>query len=282
MKLRRYPTQAEWDKIVALGPGVRNYRGKKTLFYNGEKLYEGDWYDGELLIYDYKERQSWEVIIVLPGVEVIPEYTFYYCRNIKVVIMTDSVQRIEESAFQGCKSLDFVRLSRNLEYIGITVFFGCYSLTSIYIPPSCREIDNEAFHGCRKLIILSIPPHTQLGYNVIADTALIKISTFETNEHGYYDSVSDTTEVNAWIKSINDSDGLALHRICSSDNPDREQVYGYMKDHGVRAMKLPNSIGITPSQYLAANPYSEIDEVGLIKRYVLERMGEVVQGQVQI
>ena len=61
MRLSRNPTEQEWAEIVALGPGLRMYRDKKTLFYNGE-----------IVLRDEVERSSWKVIIVLPGVEVIP------------------------------------------------------------------------------------------------------------------------------------------------------------------------------------------------------------------
>ena len=70
MKLQRKLTNKEWAEIVALGPGIRNYQGKKTLFYNGEKLWEGNYDDGRRLIYDCEERKSWKAIIVLPGVEI--------------------------------------------------------------------------------------------------------------------------------------------------------------------------------------------------------------------
>ena len=63
----------EWRKFI---PGIRMYKGKKTYFYNGEKLWDvtDDWED-QLLVHDKDERNSWEVIIVLPGVEVIPDFT---------------------------------------------------------------------------------------------------------------------------------------------------------------------------------------------------------------
>ena len=52
----------EWRRFI---PGVRMYNGKMTLFYNGEKLWEeGDDGHQEFLIYDMRERQTWEVIIV--------------------------------------------------------------------------------------------------------------------------------------------------------------------------------------------------------------------------
>ncbi|GFH56411.1 hypothetical protein CTEN210_12887 [Chaetoceros tenuissimus] len=153
----------EWRRFV---PGVRMYKGKKTLFYNGEILWEGDdFITGDPLIYNTEERQSWEVIIVLPGVEVIPENSFCKCFNLKTVIMADTVRRIGNGTFSLCTSLVFVRFSRSLEYIGSYAFFICPSLSSIFIPPSCREIGSNAFNGCRKLLILSVPHHTQLGQN---------------------------------------------------------------------------------------------------------------------
>ena len=273
MKLQRYPTQADWEEIVALGPGSRMYRGKKTFFYNGEKLWETyGLFGGNPLVYNKEERASWEVIIVLPGVEIIPSNTFFCCQNVKKVIMSDSVKRIEYGGFKRCSSLKFVKLSRNLEYIGGFVFKDCKSLTAIFIPPSCTEIGNCAFYDCINLIIFHVPHTTELGEGVIEDTALFEASPFETRHFRH-------EEVNTWLKSINNSEGLTLHRICSSDTPNTEQVYRYVKDHGLRAMKLPNSIGITPSQYLAANPYFKIEEGKLVKRYILEMMGEVVQGQ---
>ena len=112
------------------------YKGKKTLLYNGEIL----WAHHHPVVHNEEERYSWEAIIVLPGVEVIPWYCFRYCRNIKVVIMADTVRRIEWGAFVKCVSLDFVQLSRNLEYIG-RAFYKCESLTSIFIPPlNYREL----------------------------------------------------------------------------------------------------------------------------------------------
>ena len=142
MKLQKKLTDAEWEEIVEEGPGVRNYRGKRTLFYNGEKLYDEDIH--EYLVQDREERWSWEVIIILPGVEVIPRSTFVLCWMVETVIMADTVKRIEYGSFKGCSRLEFVKLSRSLEYIGEWAFEDCKSLTSIFIPPSCTMIDRNA------------------------------------------------------------------------------------------------------------------------------------------
>ena len=102
----------EWQKFTS---GVRMHEGKKTLFYNGETFIDGeiDWLYENPRIHDRTERGTWEVIIILPGVEVIPEGTFSHCINVTKVIMNDSVRKIEISAFENCNSLEFIKLSSN-------------------------------------------------------------------------------------------------------------------------------------------------------------------------
>ena len=188
----------EWQRFI---PGVRMYKGKKTLFYNGEVLFYEN--TGQLLIYDRKERETWEVIIVLPGVEVIPFHTFDCCYHLKQVIIADSVRRLGNRCFVGCGRLVFVKLSRNLECIVNGAFYNC-AITSIFIPPSCQAVGPQAFQGCYKLIILSVPRHTRLGENVITRTKLLETSPFETLYLEHYPYLRE--EVDQWIKNINGRD----------------------------------------------------------------------------
>ena len=257
----------EWRRFI---PGVRMYKGKMTLFYNGEIL-SGD---GENLIYTDEERLKWEVIIVLPGVEIIPEYTFLGCENVKVVIMADTVRRIEKEAFCRCMSLEFVKLSRNLEYIGYISFSHCKSLISIFIPPSCREIGREAFRDCKKLIIFTVPRHTTLGNKLIANTALFEASPYDSDQNGFYFNIEG---VNQWIKNINgNNEEYALHRACSAFNPISDIIYEIIKRQGLVSFQKKNIVGITPLRYLEENPFADIDQQKLVKRYILEMMGETV------
>ena len=144
----------EWRRFI---PGIRMYKGKKTFFYNGERLFEGSPHNRKNLVYDKAERKSWEVIIILPGVEKIPDGTFSQCKKLKTVIMADSIKKISWGAFSWCSRLEFVKLSKNLEFIGDFAFCDCKSLTSIFIPPSCKVIDEYAFSRCcRNLIFLKV------------------------------------------------------------------------------------------------------------------------------
>ncbi|GFH44373.1 hypothetical protein CTEN210_00847 [Chaetoceros tenuissimus] len=257
----------EWRRFI---PGIRMYQGKMTYFYNGEILYDNE--NQEHLIYEWGERMDWEVIIVLPGVEVIPEHTFAGCMNVEIVIMADTVKRIEKGAFLHINYLESVRFSRSLEYIGEGAFRCCEFLTSIFIPPSCREIGHAAFDRCPSLIIFHVPQHTQLGQGMIAETALIKESSFA-NRYGRY---IREAEVNQWLKTINQSEEFALHRACSSFNPTDNIIHAIVRQQGLQSLKKQNNIGITPMQYLKENPYAELEERKIINRYILDMMGEMV------
>ncbi|GFH49995.1 hypothetical protein CTEN210_06471 [Chaetoceros tenuissimus] len=260
----------EWRRFI---PGNRMYKGKKTLFYNGEIIFSFDIENQEPLIYNWEERWSWEVVIVLPGVRVIHRYTFKECFNIKTVIMADSVTTIEYWAFSHCTNLVDVRLSRNIAYIENSTFYLCKNLVSMFIPPSCRQIGMYAFRGCEKLIMLSVHPNTMLEEDVIVGTALIEKSPFEKLPNGTYPVYDD---INGWIKSINNGRKCSLHRICCStyENevlPISEAIYEVVKEQGLQMLQVENKIGVTPLQYLAENPYLEnIDEMKMLRRYMLE------------
>ncbi|GFH61955.1 hypothetical protein CTEN210_18431 [Chaetoceros tenuissimus] len=203
-------TTHEWQKFV---PGVRMYKGLKTLFYNGEILWNGKCF-GNPLVHDKKERQSWEQIVVLPGVKMISSWTFNRCKSIKRILMTDSVQRIEEAAFSSCTSLVFVKLSMRLEYIGKAAFYDCSSLYSIFIPMSCKEIVPEAFACCSKLLIFNVSSHTMLGISVLHSTDLIE----------RYRNRYEENEVHEWIRNMNAGEMYILHRICASENPSLQAI----------------------------------------------------------
>ena len=79
-----------------------------------------------------------------------------------------------------------------------------------------------------------------------------------------------------------DSEDYVLHVACSSPNPLSEEIVyeevinEIVQVKGLCSFKTPNSIGITPMQYLNANPFAEINEQRFINRYILDMMGESV------
>ncbi|GFH57035.1 leucine-rich repeat domain-containing protein [Chaetoceros tenuissimus] len=264
-KLQRKLTNQEWDEVNALGPGIHNFRGINTLIYNGRKCWKKsqDKNTGKILL-DNVERDSIEIIIILPGVYTIQGSRFYGF-NVKTVIMSDTVKRIEKNAFHSCIYLRFVKLSRNIEYIGEKAFSYCHSLTSIFVPESCEEIDDYAFQDCSKLIIFNLSDQeTRIRYSALLFTALQRVSKSSDGLPSY------------WIKSVNIENEFYLHRECASMNPSEEIIYSIFKKQGRQCFQLKNDIGITASRYLYENPYTDITEQKLINRRVLDMMGEII------
>ncbi|GFH57209.1 hypothetical protein CTEN210_13685 [Chaetoceros tenuissimus] len=276
---------------------VATVDGLVTLFYDGSKpLYNSDlemeWldnskYHGYSRIVDrweewdlsddckryWRERQTWQQVIVVEGVVEITEFSFRYCKNIKRVIMADTVIRIEEYAFNGCKSLAFIKWSINIEVIEYDAFYGC-NLSSVFIPPRCRVIGVSAFMFNRNLALFHVPQDAQLGDKLLAQTKLIKGSPFELDKYGCYDG-SQTEEVNNWIKNINNGDKYSLHRACSSFQPLKEVLMPIVRNQGIGAFHIQNDMGITPSQYLKENPYTDMKEMDIVKEYLMTMMGEL-------
>lgn len=275
MRLLSKLTNKEWAEISKKykDGGTYNYKGKKTFFCNVKKAHTNPCYLGSYS----DEEKSWEVIIVLPGVEAIHDWVFRSCKNVETVIMADSVKRIGKEVFKECWSLTHVKFSRNLQYIGHSAFQCCLSLTSIFIPPSCREIGKSSFNGCKKLIILSIPQNVQLGYNVVGKTALLQASPFDEDSPGYrYSDVFQN-----WLKNRHDK--YPLHKLCCREQPSPDldsynEIDWYKKDE----------CGVTPVDYFIAN-FGEDDHIQYLPEYVkhlirenkLKGMStdEIVEGQ---
>ncbi|GFH61584.1 leucine-rich repeat domain-containing protein [Chaetoceros tenuissimus] len=253
----------EWRKFI---PGIRMYKGKKTLFYNGEILWDpNDW--SKPLVRE--KFQAIKDIIVLPGVEIISTNAFDCCKErIETVIMADTVTRIEQGSFYEFKKLVFVKLSRNIDYIGSSAFRGCLSLKSFFVPPSCREIGDCAFKRCFNLLIFNLHQHTSLRIWALVDTSLVTNSASDEE----YRITGDIRSI-PWVKSINNDDEYGLHRLCSSMDPSEDEIYQMICEKGgLHAMAKKNCIGISPSEYLASNPYADVDEMKLIKRFALKNI----------
>ena len=222
----------------------------------------------------WKERQSWQQIIIVEGVTDIPDCTFSRCYNVRRVIFADTVIEIGWRAFSFCKNLSFVKLPTRVEYIGSVAFHAC-NLSSIFIPPRCREVKSAAFSKNRKFEILNLSRNTTLENKVISSTKLLEGSQYKNATDwtdSYYHSLGS---INSWLKNINIDEGLVLHKVCSSFEPTLEMILDAMRNEGgLMAFKVENSIGITPSRYLKENPYAHVSEKEVIEKYVLQMMGE--------
>ena len=129
----------------------------------------------------YRERLSWQQIIIVEGVTEIPECTFSYwdCYKVKRVIFADTVVTIGESTFEYCKSLVYIKLSINLELIVQHAFEHC-DLSSLFIPPRCQLIGQCAFRNNKNLKIFNVPQETDIdNWSFISRTKLLEESDFQ-------------------------------------------------------------------------------------------------------
>lgn len=271
---------------------VANVDGLVTLFYDGSRELYNHELSIEWQVADYRyshlnvnfeewgisdqckryrrERQTWQQIVVVEGVTVIPHYTFRRCENIKRVIFANTVVRIESCAFEYCISLIYIKLDENLEYIGEHAFHDC-DLLSVFIPPRCRDIGGYAFYGNTNLAIFNISQDAILGDNAIFQTKLLPNLQFQLDQ---YEDHHEQHEVQDWLNNINIGEKYSLHRACCAFYPLQEVIMTIITKQGIGAFNIRNKIGITPSQYLKENPYVDIEEMDIVKDYVMKMMGE--------
>ena len=102
---------------------------------------------------------------------------------------------------------------------------------------------------------------------------MIRASPFGLDFSGDYEN---SEQVNEWIKSVNQGEEYELHQACSAFSPNADSIYAIVKRVGIQAFQEPNSIGITPAQYLETNYFGRIDQTKIINRYILDLMGEIV------
>ncbi|GFH57222.1 predicted protein [Chaetoceros tenuissimus] len=97
---------------------------------------------------------------------------------------------------------------------------------------------------------------------------------FHVDKYGFYDD-SQTEDVHNWIKNINNGDKYSLHRACSSFQPLKNVLMQIIREQGLAAFSIKNDMGITPSQYLKENPYTDMKEMDIVREYLMTMMGEL-------
>lgn len=184
-------------------------------------------------------------------------WTFGHCRSLLRVIFSNTVVRIESFAFYRSNISD-IKLSTSLEYIGDSAFADC-KLWSVYIPPSCQEITGSAFDENRALSIFHVPENTTLDGQVAFHSEIF----LNMSEH--LDNVD-------WPKLINREEEFKLHRACCSFYPRMQDILRIVEEQGIGSFHKKNNVGISASCYLEENPFTDIKEMDIIRKYTLKMM----------
>ena len=118
---------------------------------------------------------------------VVGEYSFYRCSQLKSVKLPNTVTGIGTSAFWYCYNLNPVIIPNSVTSIGDKAFWNCSALTSVTIPDSVTSIGDEAFYGCTNMTTVSIPNSVE----IIGDYA-------------FYGSSLSSVTIGSGVKSIGD------------------------------------------------------------------------------
>lgn len=115
--------------------------------------------------------------------EVIPDYAFYECNNLKDtreeeykgILMPKTLRKVGAYAFYGCDNLNEVRfLGKTLEEVGTGAFKTCNNLHIVDIPEGVTAIADGTFDGCWNLNIVKLPDSLKtIGDNAFKDCRTI-------------------------------------------------------------------------------------------------------------
>ena len=95
-------------------------------------------------------------VYVPDSIQIIGDYVFSNCSDLKIVSMGDSVTTLGTEAFSQCDNLQSVRLSNKIKTIPASCFTNCGKLQSVNLPTSLTTILGSAFDNTA-ITALSIP-----------------------------------------------------------------------------------------------------------------------------
>lgn len=117
--------------------------------------------DKKILI---KANPSLTEYAILKGTEIIGNYAFYKCINLKSIHLPSSLLKIGDQSFRGCTSIINVLLPDSLRVMHGNAFQECTSIQTIRIPNSTTIIGDLFFCHCDSLEYINIPSTlTQIG-----------------------------------------------------------------------------------------------------------------------
>lgn len=121
-----------------------------------------------------------ENVTLNDSVEIIDEYTFASCRNLKEITVPECVYYIGEGAFADCTSLEKVNLGDSIEFIGTEAFKNS-KIKEIYIGDLVYDVSG-AFKDCKYLEKITVSENNETYY--FEDDALYSY-------YEYYNSFED-------------------------------------------------------------------------------------------
>ncbi len=144
-------------------------------------------YDGMLYSKDMKSlifcpiQNATEELKISEKTEVILDYAFIGCNNLKKAIIPENIKHINNAAFIICENLESVELPESITKIAMDTFYLCKSLKEVKFNGVIEKIGMGAFNGCTALAEFEIPDTVDyIGADAFADSGCI------VNKNGIY------------------------------------------------------------------------------------------------
>ena len=133
-------------------------KGNLTLILSGT----GDFDD--MKAFDPSGSEPWrniDYLIIKDGIEVIHDYSFHECSNLKKVLLPNSLECIWYNAFSGCSNLKHISIPKEVTLIWHAAFANCTNLQSIVLSDKVTYIGQYVFKDCAQLKQITIPESVQ-------------------------------------------------------------------------------------------------------------------------
>ncbi|GFH55740.1 hypothetical protein CTEN210_12216 [Chaetoceros tenuissimus] len=195
-------------------------------------------------------------LTISEGVESIRSEKLSQMPNLKKVTMSNSIRSIAREAFIECYNLEEVEWSSNLAYIMDYAFCGCRALgkhfgSTDFLPPSCRFIGAHAFSYCESIKTIIIPEHTE-----------VNVTSF--NFSNLCNHPNGGLIQPDWVK-FHQHDAFPLHALFAKTSIDQKSIMQHLCNDDPnlnsnirwRLHNEKDSCGLTPINYLQANPYAD-------------------------
>lgn len=127
------------------------------------------------------------------SIEILPDYTFYNCTNLKQVILPSNLKQIGSYSFGSCSNLEKIAIPYFCQKINSYAFTGCTRLKVVNMQSMCMQrMGQFSFYNCPKLEGLTIPDQCILEGNVFSPSSNTRIITSRTNRsvQKYYEEYS--------------------------------------------------------------------------------------------
>lgn len=96
-------------------------------------------------------------LVIPESVNIIRQYAFYGCKDLKSIKLGNSTKEIERYAFNYCKELEFADLNGPITKIGDNAFSGCTKLKELIFGETLTSIAYNAYENCQSIISLVFP-----------------------------------------------------------------------------------------------------------------------------